>query len=202
MRSAWIRNVGLPSLFLFTSGLAVRGDVITFEDPPVVLDQIPRPYHGVIFSSSPYDGIVNSSVSNLPGVAGGVVSGSNVLLTDPQEFAIRPFDWEHGALFTFTSGYFAAAQQAQLTINAEGIRPGEAKLSTSFTVFPDRPTFVSFNWDRLTEITFAGLPLGMYPNTQIVMDDLTVEPQAPEPASFVLLGLAVIVLGLCKQRSA
>src|ERR1051325_899870 len=86
---------------LVASPKILAGEVITFDDiTPRPGNQIPAGYHGLVFSGSPYYGIIEASGSALPGVRNGVVSGPNVLLSDPQYLSIGAFHSETGAVYT------------------------------------------------------------------------------------------------------
>lgn len=200
-------SAGLVASILLVAAPMARATLLTFEDLPVGgLDIIPRPYYGLIFSNSPYDGIVDPSVpdrpeARYPGVIHGVVSGSKVLLTDPQSLAIQPWGYEQGAVFSFESGYFTSANQITMTVTATGIRNGLDPLVKTFALTTDAPTFVTFSWTDLTEIMFTGAPIGVYNDTRIVMDDLTVST-APEPTTGTIMagGLLCLCLLIGRQR--
>ena len=189
------------TLFIFAgigislaAGLFAQASVIDFELPVGALDTIPRPYFGLVFSASPYNGIAKSSDSDLPGVVNGLVSGTNVLVTDPQEFSITPLHPELGEVFDFISGYFTAAKQISLPVIATAVQNG-ATLTRSFTLDTSGPTFVRFDWIGISEIGFVGSAIGNYNDTRIVMDDLTVS-SVPELDTFWLIAISAAIAGV------
>ena len=165
--------------------------VITFDDlTPRPSDKIPFNYQGLHFSGSPYNGITKSSTSVIPGVHNGAVSAPNVLLSENQALSIQPFDVEHGATFTFNSGYFTSAYESTLVVEATGFTSGESFTKT-LVLTSEHPTFVSFSWQNLTEIEFQGNWAGN--NNQFVMDNLTVNENTPEPQTVLLFGIGLVL---------
>jgi hypothetical protein len=185
-----------------------KATVITFDDlTPRASDQMPRPYHGFIFSASPYDGILESAASTMAGVHNGAVSSPNVLLSSGQANSIQPWDWEDGAVFTFNSGYFTSAVDSTMVVQALGFTPEDRigpKFETTFLINNLGPTYVSLDWNGLSEIELTGMPGRFSTNNQFVMDDLTVNvnTEAPEPATsaLVVVGVVMGLLGRARRR--
>ncbi len=191
----------LTALLTLALAPVARSTVITFDDlSPRPSDRIPLNYHGLLFSGSPYNGITQSSTSVIPGVQNGVVSNPNVLLSEGQALSIQPFNFEYGTLFTFNGGYFTSAYDNTLTVEAIGFTTG-VPLRKALTLTNERPTFVSFDWRNLSEIEFQGLPAGIGSNTQFVIDNLTVNENAPEPQAILLLGVGLVLISLKRWKS-
>jgi hypothetical protein len=181
--------------------------LITFDDlvAPLNSSDIPRPYHGLIFSGAPYPAIFSAlDTDALIGVKNGVVSGTNVLLSSGQSSGIIPFLAEQGAVFDLVSVYFTSAVENSLQIQALGYDPqSQTTFERVFTVTNAGPTLVSFNWKNLSSLEFTGLhPDVIYFDTRFVTDDLTVDtgPSAPEPGTLLLFGTGMLLMFLGTVR--
>jgi hypothetical protein len=150
-----------------------RATTFTFDDvSPRPGDQLPRPYHGFVFSGSSSNGIEDASTATLPGARNGVVSSPNVFVSDPQPMSVQPF--VYGSVFTLESAYFTSALQNTLTIEATGITHDDELITKRFVVNGSGPTFVTFDWANVKEVEFEGICEAVYCNTQFVLDNLTI----------------------------
>jgi len=167
--------------------LAKGSTLITFDDlTPRTSDKIPRPYHGLVFSGDPYNGIFKSSTSAIPGVRNGAVSSPNVLLSAGQSNSIQGYRPADRAVFTLHSGYFTSAYDAFLTVEALGFTPNDTfnhpTFKKTFSISNADATLITFEWAGIMEVELTG-SYAPFSRNQYVLDNLVVDTSVPEPAS-------------------
>ena len=123
--------------------------VITFDDlgsPGTSLLPISNGYAGLSWDNFWY---LDSSFYTSSGYVNGTVSPNNVAFN---AFA-NPATISKSTGFNLVGGYFTGAWNDGLQISAVGT-PG-VTYSTSFTVNTTGPTYIAFNWNNITSVSFS-----------------------------------------------
>ena len=124
--------------------------------------------------------------------ASGYVNG----LVSPKLVALNGFGNPasiSGSGFTLNSGYFTAAWNDGLTVDAQGFVGGVLTFSKTFVIDTAGPTLEAFNWANLSGVTFTssgGVSHGYNGGGEhFALDNLTVNESGavPEPASWALM---------------
>lgn len=187
--------------FTFAVDVIDASTLITFDDlTPRSSSEIPYPYHGLVFSGDPYDGILRSINSTIPGVGNGAVSSPNVLLSAGQSNSIQAYRPEDRAVFILYSGYFTSAYDSVLTVQALGFTPDDTSSPAfvkTFSINNTGPTLITFDWIGITDVELTGGYAPFSPN-QYVLDDLLVDTGVPEPKATALMcvGLSMLYVGI------
>jgi len=180
-------------------------NTITFDDLSV-----PAAFDSYVVISSGYQGFDWSNFGAFygpgtpdSGLNAGVVSSPNVAF----DFTGGPASLSSDTPFTFTSGYFTAAWNDDLSVLVTGKNGSTIEDTTTIVLSATSPTLFTFNWTGLTEIDFS--PSGgtqhlgyMGRGDEFVLDDLTIISAVPEPNSAALLGLGIVVASLVRRRRA
>lgn len=205
------RWLALAFAIIFIPVLKASPLLIDFDDlTPRPSNDMPRNYHGLLFSASPIFGITGRNDPNIPASEYGVVSGDNIFVSDGQSNGFQAFT--PGTVFTLKSAYFSSAfngpYDSILTIHALGFdRNGYTAFDWSFQVNSVEPTLVKFDWLGLSGVELTGGYV-TYSHNQYAMDNLLVDfsPQdpasVPEPMSLAITsaGLAALVIGASARR--
>jgi PEP-CTERM motif len=115
----------------------------------------------------------------------------------------------NGTTFILNSGYFTAAWNDGLEVIVTGSLGGVVEDTATFNVDTSGPTFETFNWSNLDEVTIASTGgthhagfIGIGP--QFVLDNLTVNEAVtttPEPSSLLLFGTGLLSLvGVVRRK--
>lgn len=171
------------------------------EAQTLTFDDLSIPSESYAMIDNGYQGLNWSNFYMLnpaPGYAGtgyrtGLVSGSNVVFNGSANDAQIG---AKGGTFSLTSGYFTSGWAPSLTITLTGMTADSQTLTTTFDVFNTGPTFETINWTNLVRVNFSG------PGSQMVIDNLTLNPFAPvpEPASWTLMLCGFGLVGGAKRR--
>ena len=186
---------------LFSTGVSAL--TITFDDINLgsgsnLEAPIPNGYQGLNWTN--FHVVDTSSLTFPSGYPNADVSPSNVGFNG----LTSPISFSSATPFLLQSGYFTSAfLDAQLlTVIGTG---GAIPQTTSFLISPNAPTFVTFNWTGLTDVSFTpsgGLPradFSLNGNHYFAVDNLTVSA-VPEPSTLALLGLGLGFVGLVVSR--
>jgi PEP-CTERM motif len=115
----------------------------------------------------------------------------------------------NGTTFILNSGYFTAAWNDGLEVIVTGSLGGVVEDTATFNVDTSGPTFETFNWSNLDEVTIASTGgthhagfIGIGP--QFVLDNLTVNEAVtttPEPTSLLLFGTGLLsLMGVVRRK--
>jgi hypothetical protein len=188
--------------------LSANASVITFDDVP--LDHIANfgPDFGVL---SNYDGLnwVNTIVFNQsfsPGSQKLNVSPPNVA-TDANfntfNLAAAPIEFNSAMPFTFSTAYFVADTQSNLTVTVNGLRDGVIVDTKSFQVGDTAPVLGQFNWSGIDTVVMSGSG-GADPSQHqsLSIDNVVVSPVPLPAAAWLLLsGLGAFAAGTRRRKA-
>ena len=187
----------LVAALVASIGMArAQTEILTFDDLPFTarFDQIPNGYGGLQWDT--FDALntaLEFSQFGFDGYVNGVVSPNNVAFNaggSPAFFS--------GQAFNLNSAYLGAAWNDGLQVEVQGFVGTILTYDNTYTVNTLGSTLINFNYVGVNEVKFissGGVPHG-YPSggagTQLVMDNLSIT-LVPEPSTFALAGLAVII---------
>lgn len=123
------------------------------------------------------------------GYRAGMISPTNVVFdADAAPATISLFN----GVFDLTSGYFTAATDSPLLLEAMGYRNGELVYDEVYSLNTVEPLFVTFNYNSVNRMTFAPFTEG--DASQFVVDNLTVNVPEPGAVSILVAGASLFVL--------
>lgn len=173
-------------------------EILTFDDLPFsgVSEQIPDGYGGLQWNN--FDVLNTALHLSLYGPSGynnAVVSPANVAFNAFGNPAVMS-----GQTFDLNSVYLSAAWNDGLQVEVPGFVGGTLTYDNTYTVNTQGPTLINFNYVGIDEVEFissGGTPHGytVGHGTEFGMDNLSVT-LVPEPSTFALAGLSVIILTL------
>lgn len=186
-----MKKLALAALIAVSFG--AHATVITFEglDPSAVAA-----------IGAGYDGLNWNNFYTLDpqgrndGYAAGLVSGSNVALNGYGENA--SFSATTSAGFSLQSGYFTGAWTAQ-NVTLTALFENGTTASKTFSVTTAGPSFQTFGWNDLASVTLSSSV-----NSQIAIDNLTINQPVPEPteAGLLLAGLGALAVLARRRKQA
>ena len=165
--------------------------VINFDDlPSDTPTRISNGYAGLNWDNF----YVLDGTKYLPGIGyqNGIVSSPNVAFNAYGS----PATISNPNGFNLVSGYFNGAWNNGLQITATTANPGVI-YSTSFSVNTTGPTYIAFNWNNITSVTFSsagGTSAGYHGGGKhFALDNLTVTAVSePEEYGMMLLGFGMV----------
>lgn len=169
-------------------------EILTFEDLPYsgLSIDLPNSYDGLRWNNF---ALVNATLFSAFGPSGyvnGMVSANSVA----ENIGGFGAQISSSETFNLNSGYFTAAWNDGLSVNVQAYGPGGLLYNNNYTLNATAPTFINFGYLEVDDVSFlssGGTNHGYAGNgTQFVMDNLSVT-LVPEPSSFALLGLAILI---------
>ncbi len=135
------------------------------------------------------------------GYTNGMVSPNNVAYN----LVGNPASIYSNTQFDFNGAYLTAAWNNGLTINVKGYNGANLLYDSTIVVDTFAPTFFNFNFLGVTKVDFnsyGGTSAGYVGSgTHFAMDNFTYNASAvPEPSTILLLGSAMVGLGLTRLR--
>lgn len=190
MKPISLTLAALGTLFLAATTPASAA-VITFDSLPGDDSSIASGYAGLSWSN--FSSISNPYFADSYGITGtgfdsAAVSGANVATNDfggPASFSLDK------GTFTFTSGYFTSAYDANQQITVTGLLNGTQLYSKSFSVSDIGPTLVAFGWAGINDVVVSPIDNGA--GSVIAVDNLDVTA-IPLPAGLPLFASALLAL--------
>ena len=190
--------------------VCANATVLTFDDIGTsAYGTIPDGYGGFNWSKSFSDGVfyyvnVPLEIGNLTdsGLFNGVVSGDCVALPTP--YVYKGKGWLSSVTpFTFNGAYFTAVWRDGLNVKVDGYLNDVLAYSTTVIVNTTGPMWCEFNYANIDELRFSASGGTQhegykYNYTQFVIDNFT---YIPEPTTFLLFGLAGLVISRGKSHS-
>lgn len=164
-----------------------RAYTITFDDLSGDLGYIPDGYADLDWNNFYYANPVDNGYTDT-GYNVGTISSPNIALNG---FG-APTSITSSTPFTLQSGYFTDAFEDGDTITVTGDVNGVATYTTNFTIDSESPTFETFDWNDLDEVDFNDEQ-----GSQFALDNLSLVPSTPEPASPLTMLVGVLGLVLC-----
>jgi len=204
-------------LLLAMVALPAAATTISFDDIDASAGDIPlaglNPYQGYNWTNfSAY-----TTVPGFPGFNNGIVSGPNAAYTAGDALGsplISTITAATGA-FNFISGSFGSGWYDGLNVTFNGLSNGTTAFTQTITLNTKGSQFFTFNFTGITELDIFSSPsastsdpYGCGPSgcSQITLDDVTLtpaptSPNMPEPMTFALAGIGILILALRRLRS-
>lgn len=183
-----MRNTLRKFMFLVASLWLVSASgfasVITFDNLPGNGGMIPDGYAGLKWFNFDYTNVMDSASGAVD--RNGMISAPDVAYSVlgaqvPSFTSTKPF--------TLVGGWFTSAFSDHMSLQVTGLLNGVTKDSVSLALNDSEPLHVMFNWSGIDQVEFL---IGPAPaGVGFILDNLAitgVSPQAPEPASLLLLG--------------
>jgi hypothetical protein len=182
----------IPSLvYIAFAGVSTASAVIlTFDNLGVTEGPVPNGYGLLQWQNFFYMSVTHDGT----GYANSLVSPYNVAYDGFGTNATIS-----GGMFSLNSAYLTAAWVNGLQVEVKGFSGSALTYDNTYTVNTTGPTLINFNYQGVTEVEFipsGGTPAfsGGYNGTHFAMDNLDVTFGVPEPSTFALAGLSVVVL--------
>jgi len=197
-----MKKIALAALLAASFGMA-HADVITFEGVATSAP-IAAGYGGLDWSNF-YTLNATPAYYGHSGYINATVSGTTVAFNSGGSAA--SISATSAAGFDLTDGFFTAAWNNGLNINADATFEDGTKASKHFVVDTSRPSDVFFNWTDLSSVrftSFGGTPQAGFSGggTQFALDNLNTTPAVPEPANVALLLAGVGLMAVVARRGS
>lgn len=201
--SVLIPALAIAALAASTGIAMAQTEILTFDDLAGVggYDQyiaVPYGYGGLQWQNFLYmDGLTQTANS---GYVNGVVSPNNIVFNAVGYPAVVS-----DGSFNLNSAYLTAAWDDGLQVEVQGFVGAAMVYDNTYTVNTTAPTLLNFNYAGINQVTFKSSSGTPHPGLgsageQFVMDNLSVT-LVPEPSTFALAGLAVLLLSFqCLPR--
>jgi hypothetical protein len=141
---------------------------LNFDDLPLG-DAFPLPENYKGFQWSEYAWYVDSNTLPGTGYEYGAVSKPNVLFSAWE----NPFSVSlPGCKFSIRLAYFTAAWESELSLTVTGSLNGEQVFTESFMAINTKPTFKSFDYGKVDQLTFSSSGVRDGSGIHFVVDNL------------------------------
>lgn len=193
------------TLAALLAGSSASADVIGFDDLPGSTASVPDGYHGLNWTNFEVLTADDAAYDNT-GYQQALISPHNVAFGVQQDgLPIRIWVFA-GSTFTLDGGYFTAAWDDGLRVEAVGSLLGVAVAGddVAFVLSATAPTFETFGFVGVDSVVFTitpGTPHAGYngSGTQFAVDNLSFGA-VPEPGTFALMALGASALVVARAR--